>query len=104
MKKAYTVPTFRGGIDVAVFSSSIPQPRAELAMDLIGRFGSVAGAPDGESSDGRAKVRLQTPDELVARCCAIADLAMNEFDKRGWMLALPEPTPPGPRKLSAEEI
>jgi len=48
-------------------------PVGKLAVDLIERFGSVACVEDGEDSSGRSKSRLQTPDELVDRCIAIAE-------------------------------
>lgn len=50
---------------------------AKLAFDLIGRWGTVAAAPDGEDSSGRAKLRLQTPQELVNRAFECAELAMT---------------------------
>lgn len=89
------------GTDIVIYHDEAPQPVAELAIELIGRFGAVAAVPDGESSDGRTKLRLQTPAELVERCCAIADLAIKEFRKRDWVLALPNPklaTPRPPRE------
>lgn len=98
MKKHLEIPTYRGGIDILVHESTALQHRAGLAADLIERFGSVASIPDGEDSGGRQRLRLQTPDELVSRCCAIADAAFGEFEKRGWLLEVPAPTAPNPRE------
>jgi len=57
--------------------------RADIAMRLIERFGSVAGKTDGEDTAGRARLTLQEPEELVKRCYAIADLFVAEAERRG---------------------
>lgn len=75
---------------------------AELAERLMHHFGSVAGIPDGEDSAGRSIVRLQTPVELVERCCRIAAIAMEEFEKRGWLLELPDMPPEDERPKKSE--
>lgn len=60
--------------------------RGKLALQMIERWGSVAGVPDeAEDSTGRSKLRLQTPSELVDRACAVADKAFDEFKNRGWL-------------------
>lgn len=47
---------------------------AEVARELVARWGSVAVQPDGEDSAGRSKWRLQTPYELVERAIESASL------------------------------
>jgi hypothetical protein len=76
---------------VSIYKKLAPNRKADLAERLISHFGVVAGTPDGEDSKGRAKVNLMPPAEVVQRACEIADLAIDEFDKRGWYLELPEP-------------
>ncbi len=56
--------------------------RSNLAWDLIHHFGSVAADIGGEDTAGRAKLRLQTSDELVARCFAIADAFVTQSEAR----------------------
>ncbi len=60
-------------------------------MQLIERWGIVAAAPDGEDSAGRVKVRLATPEEIVARACQTAQIAMEQFAHKGWLLDVPLP-------------
>ena len=62
---------------------------AAYAMRLIEQHAMVAGETDGEDSQGRQKLRVQTPEELVARSFAIAELAFTEARRRGWMIAIP---------------
>jgi hypothetical protein len=62
---------------------------ARLAMSLVERWGMVAAAPDGEDSAGRAKGRLQSPEELVSRACRAAELVAAECRARGWFVEAP---------------
>jgi hypothetical protein len=59
--------------------------QANIALHMIEHFGSIAGKLDGEDSQGRARLGLQEPAELVERCCQIAELAMAAFEKRNWV-------------------
>jgi hypothetical protein len=65
-------------------------PRAEFAAQMIRTWGIVAGRPadTGEAADERG-VALLSPAELVSRACEITDLAMAEFERRGWVVNLP---------------
>lgn len=54
---------------------------AKVAEEFIARWGMVAGAPDGEDSAGRAKLRLQTPEELIERAFNTAALFMEHARK-----------------------
>jgi hypothetical protein len=49
---------------------------------LIEHFGAVAAIQDGEDKTGRAQLRLQTPEELIERCFKLADLYMQEAERR----------------------
>lgn len=68
-----------------------PGLKATLAMELLTRWAIVAGHPDGESTDGRQRLRLLTPKELVDRATETADLAIDEMIEREWFLELPAP-------------
>ena len=63
--------------------------RATLAMELIGRWGMIAGMPDGEDSAGRAKLRVMTPDEVAKRAIECVAAAYATFDVMEWITAVP---------------
>lgn len=66
------------------------QEPAKMAGALIERWGVVAAIVDGEDSAGRSKLRLQTPEELVQRAFAVAELFYSEAEARGHLLEMPE--------------
>jgi len=66
-----------------------PNMRAEIAIKLAEHFAIVAGQEDGEDSAGRRAFKLQSPDQVVARACGIADGLVNEFESRGWIVDVP---------------
>lgn len=57
--------------------------RSHMAWALINHFGSVAAIDDGEDSSNRAKIKLQSPVQLVARCFDIADAFVEAAESRG---------------------
>lgn len=77
--------------EVTVYRTLATNLKADMAMRMIERWGSVAGIPDGEDSAGRQKLRLQGVDEIVKYACDAADRCVEEFRARGWLLELPEP-------------
>lgn len=87
---------YRGSTEIIIHRSKILQPVAEFAAHLVERWGMVAGQPDGEDSAGRAKIRLATPQEMVARAFSAAELVFAEAEKRGLVLDVPDPKPPRP--------
>ena len=67
-----------------VYGQSIAwHPVGKMAYELITKYGSVAGMDGGEDSSGRSKSRLQTPEELVDRCIAIAEKFFHEGSSAG---------------------
>lgn len=56
--------------------------RANIALRLIEHYGAVAGRRGEDTDQGRATMELQTPEELVERCWKIADLFIEEAEKR----------------------
>lgn len=75
---------------IILHDTEIPNMEARFAMTLIERWGMVAAESEGEDSAGRAILRNCTPVEVVDRACTISIGAMEEFRKRGWMLAGPD--------------
>lgn len=59
------------------------EARAAFAWDLIKTHPNIAGVEDGNDPTGRAKLRLQSPKELVTRSFEIADLFFAEVTNRG---------------------
>lgn len=75
--------------DILIERRVLPDPRAEFAMKLLGQWGLVAHAPDGEDSSRRQKFRPASPAEMVDRACNTADLAFAAFEEREWLTKLP---------------
>lgn len=58
--------------------------RAVIALQIIQQNTvHVAAIPDGEDSAGRSKLRLQQATEMVQRAFEIAELYVDECEKRG---------------------
>jgi hypothetical protein len=62
---------------------------SSLAAVLVERWGMVAAVEDGEDSAGRARLRLATPEEVVARAVKCATLLVDECRSRGLMVEVP---------------
>lgn len=71
--------------EIILAHKQAPTPRAEFAMRLLSMNGLLTAATDGEDSAGRAKLRAETPQELVDRAVSIAELAFEAFAVRGWL-------------------
>ncbi len=59
-------------------------------MALIQTHPNTAAIQDGEDGKGRAKLRLQTVDELVTRSFDIAEKAYAMAAARGHVVQLPD--------------
>jgi len=81
--------------DPALAFAWMASPEAAFACALVERWGMIASIADGEDSAGRSRLRLATPEELVERALAIAELTYREIRARGWGIECP---------LAAEEI
>lgn len=66
--------------------------QAELATKFVERWGMVMIEVDGEDSRGCQKVRLMSPEEIAHRACDTADLLLEEFINRKWIVEIPLPT------------
>jgi len=62
--------------------------RMRIMLDLLKSHPLIAGDLDGEDSQGRSRIRLQSPKELVERAASIADLAVEAAEIRGWIKAV----------------
>lgn len=63
--------------------------RARVCLDIITRWGMVAGIESGEDSAGRAKFELQSVDDIVTRAVSTTNALFRAFDKAGWIHELP---------------
>lgn len=86
-------PSYRGSTEIKIYRTAVLQPQAELAVQLMEKFGMIAGTADGEDSTGRVKARLLTEQEVVDRACNCAQLAYDAFYAKGWILTIPAPKP-----------
>ena len=77
--------------EVVVVQLKLPNHPAQMAQSFIERWGMLLCDSDGEDSAGRQKLRLMLADEVVARACQMAEIAWQEFERRGWLLTLPKP-------------
>ena len=91
MDIGYLTKQTRSGTDILTYRKTALSSPAELALRMVERWGMICCIPDGEDSAGRGISRLMTPEELIARACAVAELTIIEFDKRGLVLHLPTP-------------
>ena len=64
-------------------------PRAKVALEMMCRWGMVAGSPDGEDSTGRAKLKLESEEEVVERACKMTALAFERFNRDSWITHFP---------------
>lgn len=75
---------------VMVHHRDIFDRRAEFAQEMIRAWGMVVAQPaaEGEVRDSRG-LTIMTPADVVARACDVAELAHQEFAKRGWTFRIP---------------
>jgi hypothetical protein len=81
----------------------IPRLAADAVAELAQRLAASTAAhvvPDGETSSGDQKYRLLTPEEVVERAVAIAELTFQRLIEQGYALTLP-PYSEWPNDLNA---
>jgi hypothetical protein len=76
---------------MVIEAEAVPQPIGVMVLSFIEKWGMVAGAPDGEDSAGRSKLRLLTPKELVERAVETAKATFEAIESEGWVLEIPKP-------------
>ena len=59
---------------------------ARAAVEMVVKWGMVAGVPDGEDSSGRQQLRLATPEELTKRAIETAALMYEKLEKTGHLI------------------
>lgn len=75
---------------IRIHHSHALAPVAEFAERLCQHWGMVAGIPNGESSDGSAKLRLMTPEEVTQRAFDTAEMFFSMAAERGHLVELPD--------------
>jgi hypothetical protein len=63
-------------------NSIILEMRARLAWKMIDHYGIVSCATDKEDSQGRARLDLLSPEQVVNRAFAIADVFVSRCEER----------------------
>lgn len=64
---------------------------ANLAAEMVMKWGVVAAVPHGEDSSGRSQMQLMPPAQVVGRACETAERLMEEFRRLGWITDVPAP-------------
>lgn len=93
---------YRGGTEPTVATKLKADPRGDLVISLVSHWGVIAAIPDGEDSAGRVRLRLQTPEELVSRACAVAEAVFAAMEEREWLVHIPVPKLPEPREKATK--
>lgn len=84
MKQTRKVTKY-GSTTIMVHETELFEQEAVIAGQMLERWGMVSAIEDGEDSAGRQKLRLATPDELVARAFACAKLFMQKARDGGLL-------------------
>jgi len=70
---------------INVYDNEYLTNRAKICLDMITKWGIIAGDNDGEDSAGRSRLKLQDPKELVDRAISITEYAFNRFKENGFI-------------------
>ena len=73
---------------VLTYHTTALNMQAELAVNMIERWGCIMSLPDDE---GKTTGRMRTPAEVVAFSCEAAARAFEQFRDRDWLLDVPAP-------------
>jgi hypothetical protein len=76
-----------GGLEI--HNTEVATEEALFIRECIGRWGMVAGMPNGEDSAGRQQLRLATEEELVERAVKITELMFAAIRQKGYVLSVP---------------
>jgi hypothetical protein len=68
-----------------------PNQEATFALQMLERFGLIAGRDDGEDTTGRAKAQLLSVAETVARAFDLSAEAFRVMRERAMLVDLPDP-------------
>lgn len=77
------------GTEIGIYDEWRWNQKAELAVQLMKFWQPVI--PDGQNSRGYTLFRQCSPEEIVTLAAEVADLAVETFRTRGWILDLPLP-------------
>lgn len=67
-----------------------PELTAQLALQMLERWGPVAAMENGYDEAGRQKMKLLTPKEVVDRAFGIAEEAIRMTRNKGLMYTIPD--------------
>ena len=70
---------------------TIPNQEATFALQMLERFGLIAGRDNGEDSTGRAKGELLPVAETVDRAFALSKGAFRHMREAGMLIEMPDP-------------
>ena len=85
-------PSWKGSTEIRICITEKPNERAQFAIELLGKLAIVALKSKLKNKESGLTEYTLVPDyEIVERACEIANIAFNEFDRRGWLLHLPLP-------------
>ena len=85
-------PVFREN-NVVSWDREKLEKEAWIAATLVEKWGMVQAYADGEDSAGLQKMRLATPEEVVDRAFACAELLMEVARRRGHVHVAPSAYP-----------
>lgn len=77
---------------ISTLQKESPNLEARIAVSLVERWGLVAGEEGGEDSSGRAKLRIQSPEEVVNRAVTTAELLVSAIRDKNWLVQSPHPS------------
>jgi hypothetical protein len=79
-----------GAYEVRLTKQWVPSEIGDLAIRFATHFGIVAAKTDGQDQAGRAKLELQTVEEIVERSCSLAKALVERMEKEGWIVKCPD--------------
>ena len=103
--KVTVLPRFEMRNEGVLFPKWLLDQKAEFAKRLICQNALITAQDGGEDSAGRAKLRRETPAEVVSYACEVADIAFEVFKDRGWLMVAPtvDDITGGPAEKEAEK-
>ncbi len=80
---------YNDDFSICIHETFTPDQRARFAMDMLGKWGMVAGKDDGEDSAGRSKLIPMEEEELVYRAIKTTEILFETIKTKGWFTKNP---------------
>lgn len=93
-----------GGNEIRLTKTWVPNEVGELAIRFATHFGVIAATESGEDSQGRAKIALQSPQQVIDRACEMAQLLTDKMKANGWIVDLPDLPEEEPDLMPAKDL